>query len=93
MFVDCPAYADDDGLARCALPAEVRRRYTAESTGGPLENAVIRCPLGHWFHAPIEFLTLDAPEGARPARGSACGLKDSGRSPMYGACAPPDPQV
>ncbi len=57
MFLDCPAYLDAEGAARCGLPAEVRYRYVAASTGGPVESARIRCPSGHWFHAPVEFLT------------------------------------
>ena len=33
MFLDCPAYLDQDGAARCGLPAEVRYRFTMHSTG------------------------------------------------------------
>ncbi len=57
MFLDCPAYLDDAGSVRCGLPAEVEYRYLVNSSDGPLENAKIRCPLGHWFNASIEFLT------------------------------------
>jgi hypothetical protein len=57
MFLDCPAYFDEEGSVRCGLPAEVADRYTRESTGGQLESAKIRCPRGHWFNGPIEFLT------------------------------------
>jgi hypothetical protein len=57
MFLDCPAYPDADGARRCGLPAEVRYRYVVASTGGPVESAMIRCPSGHWFNAPVEFLT------------------------------------
>lgn len=59
MFLDCPAYLDQDGARRCGLPAEVSRRFTMHSTDGPLESAMIRCPAGHWFNGPIEFLTWD----------------------------------
>lgn len=59
MFVDCPAYLDVSGLARCGLPAEVEYWYTMNSSDGPLESAKIRCPLGHWFNGPVEFLTWD----------------------------------
>ncbi len=59
MFLDCPAYLDPDGAARCGLPAEVRCRFIMHSTDGPLESAMIRCPAGHWFNGPIEFLTWD----------------------------------
>ena len=57
MFLDCPAYLNDAGSARCGLPAEVEYRYLATSSDRQLESAKIRCPLGHWFDAPIEFLT------------------------------------
>lgn len=57
MFLDCPAYLDNEGSVRCGLPAEVEYRYLANSSDGPLESAKIRCPLGHWFNAPIEYLT------------------------------------
>jgi hypothetical protein len=65
-FLDCPAWLDDTGASRCGLPAEVRSRYIATSTDGPLESAMIRCPVGHWFNGPIEFLTLRAPNQAIP---------------------------
>src|ERR1700746_639753 len=59
MFLDCPAYLDDEHAVRCGLPAEVRRRFNLRSTDGLLESAMIRCPAGHWFNGPIEFLTWD----------------------------------
>ena len=58
MFLDCPAYLDEEGRERCGLPAEVRSRFTMNSTDGPLESAMIRCPAGHWFTGPLESLTL-----------------------------------
>jgi hypothetical protein len=57
MFLDCPAFLDRDLTVRCGLPAEVRCRFTMRSTDGLLECAMIRCPAGHHFNAPIEFLT------------------------------------
>jgi hypothetical protein len=57
MFLDCPAYLDRHGTARCGLPAEVEDRYTITSTDGPLESARIRCPDGHMFNGPVESLT------------------------------------
>ncbi len=57
MFLDCPAYLDRQGTARCGLPAEVADRYTMTSTDGPLESARIRCPDGHVFNGPVESLT------------------------------------
>ena len=59
MFLDCPAYLDEDGTARCGLPAEVRCRFTLRSTDGPLEAAMISCPAGHHFCGAIESLTWE----------------------------------
>jgi hypothetical protein len=70
MFLDCPAYIDKDGAARCGLPAEVEERYTIRSTDGPLESAKIRCPRGHWFNGPIEFLTIQEHPAAATGEGS-----------------------
>jgi hypothetical protein len=36
MFLDCPAYLDQDGAARCELPAEVQCWFTMGSTDGPI---------------------------------------------------------
>src|SRR5580704_613021 len=59
MFLDCPAYLDEEGAIRCGLPAEVRCRFTMRSTDGPVESAMIRCPAGHYFCGAIESLTWD----------------------------------
>ena len=59
IFVDCPAYMDRTGSARCGLPAEVQERYLMRSTDGPLESARIRCPRGHWFNGPVESLAVE----------------------------------
>jgi hypothetical protein len=64
MLLDCPAYLDEDGLARCGLPAAVLYRAIAESTDGPVEILKIKCPVGHHFHAPIQFLSLEGNTGA-----------------------------
>ena len=69
MFLNCPAYMDKDGAARCGLPAEVHCRYTMNSTGGPLESAKISCPRGHHFNGPIDCLTV--PEQPAATAGSA----------------------
>jgi hypothetical protein len=66
MFLDCPAHMDDDGAVRCGLPAAVEYWYAVESTSGPLESAKIRCPRGHGFNGPVEFLTV--PSGGQPVR-------------------------
>src|ERR1700728_2863272 len=62
-FLDCPAYLDDEGAARCGLPAEVSCSYTMQSTGGPLDSVMIKCPSGHLFNGPLEFLTWKNGEG------------------------------
>jgi hypothetical protein len=59
MFLDCPAYLDEEGAVRCGLPAEVRCQFTMRSTDGPLDSAMIRCPAGHWFNGPVESLTWE----------------------------------
>jgi hypothetical protein len=75
MFLDCPAWLDQDGAVRCGLPAEVRRRFITRSTRGALESAMIRCPAGHWFNGPIEFLTWESsdkhPQSSAEAAASA----------------------
>ena len=69
MFLDCPAYLDEHGHVRCGLPAEVKSRFIMSSTDGPLESVMIRCPVGHIFKAPIEFLSLERqPDNASAAR-------------------------
>jgi hypothetical protein len=65
VFLDCPAYLDRDGSQRCGLPAEMRCRFIMRSTDRPLDSAMIRCPAGHWFNGPIEFLTLKTEPGDR----------------------------
>jgi hypothetical protein len=64
IFMDCPAYMDEDGAVRCGLPAEVEYRYAVRSSDGPLESAKIRCPRGHWFNGPVESLTWNERAGA-----------------------------
>jgi hypothetical protein len=71
MFLDCPAYLDDEHAVRCGLPAEVRRRFNMRSTDGLLESAMIRCPSGHWFNGPIESLTWDGKDKRDPAHAAA----------------------
>lgn len=72
MFLDCPAYLDEEGAIRCGLPAEVRCRFTMRSTDGPIESAMIRCPAGHWFNGPLESLIppalVSVPVTAGPGR-------------------------
>ena len=68
IFFGCPAYMDDEGAARCGLPAEVTSWFTMSSTDGPLESVMIRCPSGHWFSAPLEFLMRDHGASHLPPR-------------------------
>jgi hypothetical protein len=77
MFLDCPAYVDKHGAARCGLPAEVEYWYAVESTDGPLESARIRCPRGHWFNGPMESLTWDGHRGATVARAAEASRQDA----------------
>jgi hypothetical protein len=86
MFLDCPAWLDQDGAVRCGLPAEVRRRYTMRSTRGPLESAMIRCPAGHWFNGPIEFLTWESSD--KHPQSPAGAAASAARSAW--ACGSPD---
>jgi hypothetical protein len=82
MFLDCPAYLDPDGAARCGLPAEVRCRFIMCSTDGPLESAMIRCPAGHWFSGPVESLTCEREDRDDP--GAAAGtFPRSSTAPAY----------
>jgi hypothetical protein len=75
-FLDCPAYLDAGGKLRCGLPACVQSRYIMDSTDGPLESVMIRCPAGHLFNGPVEFLTLGsrppAPAADRTSRHRKC---------------------
>ena len=67
MLLDCPAYLDEGGLARCGLPAAVLSRVIAESTAGPVEIVKIKCPVGHHFNAPVEFLSPEGASSTAPA--------------------------
>jgi hypothetical protein len=67
MFLECPAYMDKDGSARCGLPSAVEYRYTMTSTDGPLESAKIRCPRGHVFNGPVDAFLWQKAEAAPPA--------------------------
>jgi hypothetical protein len=64
-FLDCPAYLDQHGTARCGLPAVIEYRYPIRSSEGMLDGAKIRCPRGHWFLGPVDALTM--PERTRAA--------------------------
>jgi hypothetical protein len=78
MFLDCPAYLDDEQTVRCGLPAEVRCRFTMRSADGLLESAMIRCPAGHWFNGPVESLTWDCKNKYGP--GTAAGTSTASHS-------------
>ena len=80
MFLDCPAYLDQDRAVRCGLPAEVRCRFTMDSTDGPLDSAMIRCPAGHCFTGAIESLTWDGTDNNDP--GTATVTSPAGRDSL-----------
>jgi hypothetical protein len=84
MFLDCPAYLDDEHAVRCGLPAEVRHRFNVRSADGLLESVMIRCPSGHWFNGPIESLTWDRTDNNDPgtAAGAPSARHDSPRVNM-----------
>ena len=77
MFLDCPAYMDDLSVARCGLPAAVEYWYTVESSDGPLESVKIRCPRGHGFNGPVEYLTFTS--GGQSAHTLAPGYSNRGQ--------------
>ena len=83
MFLDCPAYLDDDGAQRCGLPAEVRCRFVLRSSDGPVEAAMIRCPSGHWFTGPIESLTWDGKANHDPGTDGAMSSAAAARRPGW----------
>ena len=93
MFLDCPAYLDQDGAARCGLPAAVKRWFTMGSTDAPMESAMIRCPVGHWFNGPIEFLTWQGSHPSRNTSDQPINAVSSGSHPSDGCltCPPPRP--
>jgi hypothetical protein len=72
-FLDCPAYLDRRGAARCGLPAEVEYWYPMTSTDGPLDSAKIRCPAGHVFSGPLESLAVVSDRQAALAQPAAAG--------------------
>ena len=76
MFLDCPAYMDKDGAARCGLPAAVEYRYAVRSTDGPLESVKIRCPRGHTFNGPVDSMLWQKDRGA--AASSSLSLRPQG---------------
>jgi hypothetical protein len=67
-FLNCPAYADKHGGARCGLPAVVEYRYLIRSVGGVQDAVKIRCPRGHWFTGPADALTVAAGVSEAAAR-------------------------
>jgi len=97
MFLDCPAYLDGQRTVRCGLPAEVRCRFTVRSTDGPLESAMIRCPVGHWFTGPIESFTWETKNnhhpGATGAGSSARHDKPRGTHEGRPSRADPPPRI
>jgi hypothetical protein len=60
ILLDCPAYIDRDGTARCRLPVVVEDCYRLNSTDGAVTGVRIRCPAGHWFSGPVDALIVHA---------------------------------
>ena len=87
MFLDCPAYLDAHGAARCGLPAEIENRYSMRSSDGPLDSAKIRCPRGHWFNGPLESLILVIPQAQCSVQAQARPEAGTGLSHRAGAAA------
>jgi hypothetical protein len=87
MFLDCPAYLDEDGSERCGLPAEVIDRFTMRSTGGPIDGVKICCPSSHQFNGPIESLpgTRIAASSRPPRRSTVPPLDTRARRPAGSA--------
>jgi hypothetical protein len=73
-FLDCPAYINGDGSARCGLPAAVEDRYTLGSTDGAVAAVRIRCPKDHWFSGPADSLAVPATATPGVAAGLRAGL-------------------
>jgi hypothetical protein len=83
MFLDCPAYLDQDGALRCGLPAEVRCRFIMRSTDGPVESAMIRCPAGHYFCGAVQSLTWHGQDTRDP--GNAAATSRAGHDSIQGS--------
>ena len=97
MFLDCPAWLDNDGTVRCGLPAEVKRRYITRSTDGAPRKHHDQLPCRALVQRPIEYLTQRAATSTRralpeplpaPCRDSLADLHDgrrnsSGRRPDH----------
>jgi hypothetical protein len=79
MFLDCPAYLDEERDLRCGLPAAISCRFIMSSTDGPLECAMIRCPSGHFFNGPVEFLVYGKPDGRCREEEVRAGLRRGAR--------------
>src|SRR5260370_20077808 len=81
MFLDCPAYLDQEGAVRCGLPAEVRCRFIMRSSDGPVEGAMIRCPAGHCFNGAIESLTWESTAKHNPGTAGVASTATRDRLP------------
>jgi hypothetical protein len=49
---------DTTHCPECGHLAEVEWREVLESTGGPVEHAMVRCVQKHWFLLPVATLAL-----------------------------------
>jgi antitoxin HicB len=64
-----------------------------DSSDGPLESVMIRCPSGHSFNAPVEFLTWEKGEsrGAEKPSARRQGRDTLTPARMYTILADPEP--
>lgn len=92
MFLDCPAYLDDEGAARCGLPTEVRCSYTMHSTDGPPDSVMIKCPSGHWFNGPVEFLVWKNGQGQDAGKPSHRGQRSAAMQPASTGAVMAEPE-
>jgi hypothetical protein len=73
----------ESGALRCGLPAEVEVRYTMDSTEGPLESAKIRCPRGHHFNGPLEFLAVPEQPATNASSASLPAIAARPEAPLH----------
>jgi hypothetical protein len=106
MLLDCPAHMDHGRAVRCGLPADVGYRFTMRSADGPLESAMIKCPLGYYFSGPVRSITWDGTDNHDPrsgavtfrsgrggGQGSQDGRDGGGGSAVWDFPAGPKPEI
>ena len=70
MFQD-PNHEAPTGLdyacPTCGVPMEVVDRFTLAGAPAPVEHVKVRCPSGHWFTIPTEWLAQVATDAQATA--------------------------